>query len=479
MPVAASIPIQFGVFGVVFLAALAAVQLQNFALLIAGAVLLAATVVLLIRPEWNIPLVLFCLYANVAVVAMKFHGVPGIVAKLAPAPLLIPILKSVLLEGAPIVIPKTVRWIFLFLIVQFVSALLSFRPGHAIDSVMTSVLEGFAIYFIVVNAIRTKPTVTAAAWAFLAAGAFMGFLSFAQQVTPSSDYDFGGFAQLAENEGFHVESGHGTVRQRRHCGPIGEQNRYAQIMLMLVPIGISVIFMSTKKLTRTLAAVATLLTVLGCALTFSRGVAIGGVLVVVAASCFGFVRWKHLAIIMLCGLVMVVSLPQYRTRLATISSSLGILQEKGVDAEPDGAIRGRATAMLAAARIWMDYPILGIGPDLSQEVTRQYGIQGGFRSLEGNRKAHCLYLELGAEIGTLGLLAFMMIVVSSCRQLWRLVEGQHSELSILSAGAMMAIVAFLATGLFLHFSYVRYFWMTLGFADAVSNIASGQTSTKT
>ena len=34
------------------------------------------------------------------------------------------------------------------------------------------------------------------------------------------------------------EALHGNVMQRRLAGPLGEQNRYAQIMLMLVPLGL-------------------------------------------------------------------------------------------------------------------------------------------------------------------------------------------------------------------------------------------------
>jgi hypothetical protein len=42
----------------------------------------------------------------------------------------------------------------------------------------------------------------------------------------------------------------------------------------------------------------------------------------------------------------------------------------------------------------------------------------------------------------------------------------------MSAGCFLALTAYLATGLFLHLSYARYFWLMLAIADSVAIVAA-------
>ena len=423
------------------------------------------------------PIVCFALYINLPVVAVRFHGIPSILGKLSAAPLLIPILYF-LWHRQGIVVSRSLVWIAALLTVQFISALCSQYPKIAMDTVKTSVLEGLIIYVVLTNALRTRKTLQHSLRALMLAAMFMGGLSVLQQATGTHHRDFGGFAQVADGEGFHVQSGRGFVRQRRLSGPIGEQNRYAQIMLMLVPIGAFGMLAERERTWQAIACSAAALAALGCALTFSRGAAVGFGLTAIVSTLTGMTKPRHFGIACLLGFLVLVSVPQYRTRLAGLASAVGVFGVQTSDTEgPDGAVRGRATAMLAAARMWLDHPVIGVGPDLSQMFTRSYGMAGGLRALEGNRKAHCLYLEFAAETGIIGLGCFMMIAGSSISQLWRArqaVESADPQLSLMASGLMLALVAYLATGLFLHFSYIRYFWLVLAVADSAARIASQQ-----
>jgi hypothetical protein len=53
------------------------------------------------------------------------------------------------------------------------------------------------------------------------------------------------------------------------------------------------------------------------------------------------------------------------------------------------------------------------------------------------------------------------------RNWWR---SRDRRMEYLATGFILALACYLATGLFLHFSYVRYFWLVLALADATSNI---------
>ena len=94
----------------------------------------------------------------------------------------------------------------------------------------------------------------------------MGGVSVHQQLTKNFADDYGGFAQVT-GRGFLVETQRGEVRQPRLCGPIGEQNRYAQIMLMLAPLGLFCLGPETSRFRRCAAVTATAVIVAGGAIS--------------------------------------------------------------------------------------------------------------------------------------------------------------------------------------------------------------------
>jgi hypothetical protein len=428
-----------------------------------------------------VPLVCFAFYVNLPVVAVKFHHVPSALAKLALAPLLIPIVYYTFLRNEGILVTRTLGWLGLFIGIQWWSALASSNPEMALEAVLTSVLEGAIVYGLITNAVRERMALSRSLWALLLAGAFMGSVSLVQQVTGTFHKNYGGFGQVAEGDGFRVEQDRGAVYQRRLAGPIGEQNRYAQIMLMVVPLGGVCAVQASGRSTKYLAIAATALTASGCALTFSRGAAVAAGLTVIAAACLGLVTKKQFGLLVLLGLATLMAIPQYRTRLATLTKLTGAnWSSQDEETGPDGAVRGRATEMLAAAKMFLDHPLLGVGPDLSQLETRTYGMEGGMRALEGNRKTHCLYLELAAELGLPGLACFCWLVWSVLRRLYD-VRSQFAAtdpfLYQTSTGFLLAIISYLACGIFLHFSYVRYFWFMIAMADSVPTIAAASATT--
>ena len=83
------------------------------------------------------------------------------------------------------------------------------------------------------------------------------------------------------------------------------------------------------------------------------------------------------------------------------------------------------------------------------------------------REAHNLYLGVAAENGVLGLLFLGGVFVVTLRDLGRTrrrCRDVAPELSDLAAGFMLAIVAYMANAVFLHFAYIRYFWVLMALA---------------
>lgn len=441
---------------------------------LAAILTIPAAVFMLSRPDSAIPVVLFLMYSNAVVVAVRFHGVPSIAAMLVPAPLIIPLLYNVLLLRQRIVVGPALPWILGFIGWQLVSAMCSRAPDKAIDGVIGTVCEGLLMYVLITNVVRTPATLKVGLWALVAAGAFMGGISVFQQTTRSFDSDFGGFGQLSGGRGFEVEHGRGTVRQRRLSGPIGEKNRYAQVMLMLVPLAFSRFWTERRYSLRAVALVSAMLIAMGGALTFSRSGAVAFVMMLAVALALKFVSRKQVVALACGGLLLLLAVPQYRTRLATVPTAMGIFGTSATQEEPDGAIRGRATEMLAAARMAIDHPVLGVGPDLSGEYTREYGQVGGLRALEGPRQTHCMFLEIPAETGVPGMLLFLTMLGATILSLLRartLVADTDHDLEQTASAFLLAITGYLVMGIFLHMSYVRYFWLMLAMADASTCVA--------
>ena len=183
--------------------------------------------------------VIFILYTNAAVVAVRYHGVPMAVGTVFPLLLALPLGYYLLVRREKLVITPVLPLIVLLLIIQLLSALFSAEPSVSVPVLTASAIEGLAIYFLVTNVVRTPQVLMRVIWVLLAAGALMGGLSVYQQVTKTYSRNYGGFAQMS-NAAFKTgeEESYTEARQGRLAGPIGEQNRYAQIMLMLVPLGL-------------------------------------------------------------------------------------------------------------------------------------------------------------------------------------------------------------------------------------------------
>ncbi len=440
-------------------------------------------------PDSTIPLVLFLMYSNAVVVAVRFHGVPSLAAMAVPAPLIIPLFYNIVMLKKRIVIGPALPWILAFIGWQLVAAMFSRMPGTAIDGVVGTICEGLLLYVLITNVVRTPQVLKIAVWSLIAAGAFMGSITVYQQMTRSFHTNLGGFGQLSDGRGFEVAEGRGTVRQRRMSGPIGEKNRYAQIMLMLFPLAMSRFWVDRKLSLRGIAVASALLIGMGATLTFSRSGAVAFVLMLVVAVALKVVTKRQIILLGIGGLLVLLSIPQYRVRLATIPAALGLFNSSAGHDEPDGAMRGRASEMIAAGRMALDFPLFGVGPDCSGFYTREYGQAGGLRHLEGARESHCMYVELPAENGIPGMLIFLSMLAVSLTTLLRLrsqmltgaalsgltsICDEHDattrELEQTAAALLLAMTGYLVMGIFLHMSYVRYFWIMLAMADTCTHV---------
>jgi putative inorganic carbon (hco3(-)) transporter len=263
-------------------------------------------------------------------------------------------------------------------------------------------------------------------------------------------------------------AGFGKDLRPRLAGPIGEKNRYAQILLVLLPLALWLVRTEAARVKRLLAAGCAFFTVCGILLTFSRGAAVALLVTVLVMAVLGFVRARHVALLLVAvlGLTFAVA-PDYITRLQTLSA-VDSATSSGTSA--DAAVVGRATEGLAAFNAFKDHPIVGVGPgQFFRRYSQEYGNQLNLRFLATDRQAHNLYLAIAADTGILGLAMFLGIVLVTIVQLWRLNvfwrrrRPDHAQLAL---AFLLSLVAYMASGAFLQLSYQRYFFVLVALANA-------------
>ncbi|MGE3315577.1 MAG: O-antigen ligase family protein, partial [Planctomycetaceae bacterium] len=144
-------------------------------------------------------------------------------------------------------------------------------------------------------------------------------------------------------------------------------------------------------------------------------------------------------------------------------------------ATPDNALKNRTVEVLAAARMFLDHPVSGVGPGMFNKHYPQYSGMVGSVQASGGRESHNLFLGLAAETGLLGLLSFAAVVFVTLRDLLRtrrrMIESDPRS-AFIATGFFLAIISYLVTGLALHFAFVRYFWLMMALAASATLVVS-------
>lgn len=467
------LPLLAGAAALSLLLALLAVYVNSFvALAIVAFALLCFIAVA--KPEMTTVFISFALYVNLPVVAIRYGEVPPAIAGSIFLALGLPMLHALIVRRQRIVITAPFIVMTAYMGTLLLSAAFSRDFTLSAERLLTVGVEGYVLYFLFVNTIRKPETLKRVIWALILGGLLMGSLSIIQTVTDNYENEFFGLAQTKDAE---VRIGdkdffNDNPTARRLAGPIGSKNRYAQIMLVLVPLAIVLAISSRSLFWRSVAAISIVPIVAGVLLTYSRG---AGITLIAIMGALVVLRVLPLRKTILFGLAayiaILIFLPGFAYRFNSVFEVTALLTDDADEA--DAAIRGRATVNLVGIQIILNYPVLGVGPGQSPLYTREIGNQIGFRWLETDRRLHNMFLEEGADTGLVGLGLFLTVVAVTLKQLNSVrirYREANPEYYYLSLGLMLGIFAYLASAMFLHLSYVRYYWFLLALSGAAAHI---------
>ena len=199
-----------------------------------------------------VPVVLFffVLWTNLAVVLTQVHGVPQLIGSSVVVLLLIPVVRALVVDRQAPVVTPVLPLVLIFLGTLFLAGIRSPEPSVVQNNIGLYLTEGLLLYLLVSNAVRTIPVLTAALWTLILAGALLGGLSVVQELTHTYANEYEGFAQvdrLDTGGGFNIAPADATQKELRPRlgGPLGSENRYAQILAVVFPLALMRAFRGT------------------------------------------------------------------------------------------------------------------------------------------------------------------------------------------------------------------------------------------
>jgi putative inorganic carbon (hco3(-)) transporter len=452
------------------LLAVAVPENLKLAVLLCGLFFVVAT---LINAMWGLLGLVLINYTNLTDVAIKYHGAPTFVQEAFVALILVAIAVRVFLKGQ---YPSNWQTPALLVSAYTISGLLSVFYATDANTALRDAISYVkfpVITMLVVLLLDRAAYLRYVIWTLLVTGILLGSISSVQYLTGTFENPYWGLARPpivdVNNLGESTE---------RLAGPIGDPNFFAQVMLVLVPLALDRIFRERSLVLRALAAFCLAVSLITIAGTYSRGAYLG--LFAVA----GILLWRYRPHpILLPALVAAVifAVPfvpeQYVERFTSLADNIPGVEGNGPK-EADPSLQGRTSEAIAAAMMFRDHPLLGVGLGNYNTLYLRYSTIIGIDARLENRSAHSLYLEIAAERGLLGLTLFGFIVYAMFSGLRRAdrdltAAGLHDEAGMvyaLSAG----MVSYMLTSTFLHDAYPRYFWLLLGICLAAPNVARNE-----
>lgn len=241
-------------------------------------------------------------------------------------------------------------------------------------------------------------------------------------------------------------------------GMFSNPNDLATTFGMLMPLAV-VLLVVSRGPTRILYGICVFVFALATLITFSRG----GFLSLLAV--IGVMLWKfrkrhkaipYVAVLMLGGTLFLSVPGGLGERLWTIIKP---------DSDSTGSAQERRDILKRGLVTFIRHPVTGIGLGTFHIISIR------------ERRAHNSYLEIAAELGTLGLLAYLILLFNPLKALWRIEaetvsarDRRDFENYVLSVGLQATLVAYYANSFFASIQYQWFVYLPIAYAVGLRRI---------
>ncbi|NYJ01431.1 hypothetical protein HNR19_002129 [Nocardioides thalensis] len=251
-------------------------------------------------------------------------------------------------------------------------------------------------------------------------------------------------AGLVALVGFLVDGG-------RAAGPLEDPNDLAFFLVAALPL-----LLVGSRRTGALRATCAVVLVVALLATFSRGALVGLAAALLVAVVLGAVRLSTAAAVAAAAAVVVGAL--WAANAAVVDRSL---EEKSNIAADN--VSSRATTATMAARMTAASPLLGQGPGGFAEARDRF-VPADLADVDES-VAHQMYLDVSAELGLLGLAAFLAAIGYAVRGALR--ARRSPDHRPLAQAVLIAFAATLVAACFLSEQFYLPVWLLVALGAAV------------
>jgi len=248
-------------------------------------------------------------------------------------------------------------------------------------------------------------------------------------------------------------------------GFMSDNNSFALALNMTLPLLVGLALVEKERWVRIAAAAAAALCLLCILFTFSRG---GLVTLAVVG---GLLVWRSRRRFLVAGLLglglagfLLFSSSQLEEQYVERATSIAKYEE-------DGSVRGRLNAWQTSWRVFLDYPLFGVGPNNLEAVFFRYSPDDS-----RFRVTHNSYLQLLAECGLPSLLFFLGAIGAA---LWRLQRLRSRTvlpwIEIQARMLQISIAGYLVGAMFLNQAYAELIYTLLALSVSLEVAAETET----
>ena len=353
---------------------------------------------------------------------------------------------SKLISGERLTIwTKEIKLIGFLVLISVLFTPIATEPDYAVTMLTEVFLKVVAIFILMANLIDTRERLRVMLMLVVVCGTYNAYIAI-------QNYAAGKFESISTIGAPRVEGAVG--------GMFANANDFAAALNMVLPLAI-VLALTSRGLARLLYFACVALLAVAVVVSFSRG----GFLTLIAMG--GFMLWKigrHnrattiLAALLLFGAFSLAMPNAYGDRLFTILNT---------EQDATGSAQERQGLMLHAIVIAIRHPITGIG----------IGNIGAYM----DKVTHNSYIEIAAELGMPGLIAYLMFIFAPMKSLKRIAKKTEDyrrpadrEIYLLSIGIQATIIGYIVCSFFASYQYFWYLYYPVAYAIAIRRLAGSE-----
>jgi len=250
-----------------------------------------------------------------------------------------------------------------------------------------------------------------------------------------------------------------------------DRNYFALELVSIIPLAFFLTFSEKRAIIKLEGICYLLVLILICLRTHSRGGLVG-----LSAVFFLFLIHKP-------------SLKKYLILIPIILIALNRVSEKEIQRYEtlksymtERSAQQRLGAWRVGLKMFKAHPIIGIGTGEFSNKFMQYADEKDWEMVGGTSNAHSIYVQIAAETGLLGLFTFLLLIIVTLKDIWKLWLVYKKKSGGISGQIGMSVaiglIGYLISGMFLSAAYSQHLYVLMALMVAAKMIAEKNKETE-